>query len=63
MTTERAEEVLEELALFEVDNANNPPPSDFDLGRAIRVLGMAESFDHFSIAIESIEVVDDEEEE
>ena len=62
MTKERAIEVMQQLALYEIDQ-ENAPPSNIEIGTAIRSYGMAECWDAFTDAIERIELVDENEEE
>lgn len=62
MTNDRAEAIIEELALHDAD-LENPTPSDFELGQAIKVLGLPDAYDHYASAVDNMVVVDDEESE
>lgn len=63
MSSDEAEQIIEKLVLYEADSENYSAPSDFELGRAIRVLGFPEAFNHFENAIDRLEVSEDEDDE
>lgn len=63
MSGPEAEEVIEKLALYDVDMENHPSPSIFDIGTAIRVLGMADAFECYSNALDDIQMIEENEKE